>query len=157
MPVLGLCSGGMETRCSMPDRALCFAHTPAFPLRRLLIISRSLHVSDQTLLLTQLLKTPNHLLNGLTRTHLHFEHSILLKTVPGFKHTQPRDVYILVVKRESIKLTGGESIFKCKNCRLGYLMDFRLLGRMVRVLWDLTLHRMSPEWRKMLEAGGEYG
>jgi len=51
--------------------ALGFSHAPAFPLRRLLIVGCSLHVADQALFLAQFLETPNHLLDGLARSHLH--------------------------------------------------------------------------------------
>jgi hypothetical protein len=152
----GYVPGRVKSRCLMPDRALGFSHAPAFPLRRLLIISRSLHVADQTLLLTQLLETPNHLLDGLTGSHLDSEHSVPLKNGFSSKHTLPRDVYIFVMKRKPMKLTGGEPVFKRKNCRRGYLVDFRLPGRMVWSLWDLA-GRTPPRHRGMLEKGRKRG
>ncbi len=99
----------------VPDRALCFSHASPFPLRRLLIVSRSLHVADQTLLLTQFLETSNHLLDGFTGSHLYFEHSGLLKKPFEAKQTHARHVYIFVAGREFINLTCGWLFFKSKN------------------------------------------
>ena len=61
-------------RSSVSVGALGFAQAPSLPLGRLLIVSCSLHIADQTLLLAQLLETSDHLLYGLAGSHLYFQH-----------------------------------------------------------------------------------
>jgi len=56
------------------DGALGFSQAPSLPFGRLLIVGRSLHIANQPLFLTQLLETSNHLLHGLTGSHLYFQH-----------------------------------------------------------------------------------
>ena len=58
-------SDGSEFGGLVPDDSLGFSHASAFPLRRLLVVGRPLHIANQPFLLAQLLETSNHLLNGL--------------------------------------------------------------------------------------------
>jgi len=60
-----------------------FAHAPTILLRWFFVIRVSLHVPDETFLLTQLLETPYHLLHGFAGSRLNFQHT--KDTFPCFR------------------------------------------------------------------------
>jgi hypothetical protein len=81
--------------------SLGFAHSPTIFLRRLFIIRHSLHVPDETFLLTKFLESTNHLLYRFARPRLHFQHEkIALSLLPTQNQPQKRFTLFIFIRQK---------------------------------------------------------